>query len=258
MRDGVRGLGWGLLLPTEAADPSFSGFLLAAGPLLLVCLYRQRRAMDYVDALAPSLLIGLSVVKIGCLAAGCCAGRMCDSAWGVCYPYGSRPYEAQWRGGHVHPPAELLRMGDNGEPRLLGHVQWLQAREQSLPRFFSDHAAAHRLSVNEVVRRAELQRSRPVWPVPVWYIAGAAALWLASELIFRKCPRPGVTTGSVLLAYAVLRLLCDIFPARSGAAWHGLTGAEWVAVASGAVGAAVLVWSARVRHSGPSDAEGGQ
>lgn len=40
------------------------------------------------DLLAPSLMLGLAIGRIGCLLHGCCYGGLCEHPWGVTFPRG--------------------------------------------------------------------------------------------------------------------------------------------------------------------------
>jgi phosphatidylglycerol:prolipoprotein diacylglycerol transferase len=53
-------------------------------PLLAVC-----------DLVAPSMMLGLALGRIGCLLNGCCFGSTCHHTWAVTFPPDSPPYEAQ-------------------------------------------------------------------------------------------------------------------------------------------------------------------
>ena len=60
------------------------GFLVgmsvaAAGSLLLT----GKSVADYFDATTPALFLAMSVGRLGCFFAGCCAGRPTTSRWGV-------------------------------------------------------------------------------------------------------------------------------------------------------------------------------
>ncbi|MDR1963934.1 MAG: prolipoprotein diacylglyceryl transferase [Planctomycetaceae bacterium] len=41
------------------------------------------------DAMAPAMMLGLSIGRIGCLLNGCCFGGVTDVAWGIVFPEGS-------------------------------------------------------------------------------------------------------------------------------------------------------------------------
>ncbi len=45
------------------------------------------------DCIAPGLLLGLAIGRIGCFLNGCCYGGLCDLPWAVQFPAGSPPAE---------------------------------------------------------------------------------------------------------------------------------------------------------------------
>ena len=60
-------------------------------PLLAVC-----------DFVAPSLVLGLAIGRIGCFLSGCCYGGVCDLPWAVTFPNTSPAYENQMSRGQMH------------------------------------------------------------------------------------------------------------------------------------------------------------
>jgi len=57
-----------------------------------------------LDLLAPSMVLGLALGRIGCFLNGCCFGGICDPAhefWGVHFPAGSPPFNRQLDEGKV-------------------------------------------------------------------------------------------------------------------------------------------------------------
>lgn len=76
-------------------------------PLLAVC-----------DLIAPSMMLGLAIGRIGCLLNGCCFGGECDCAWAVTFPPNAPPYIAQVERGRMYG----MTLGDElgSEPRVLG------------------------------------------------------------------------------------------------------------------------------------------
>jgi phosphatidylglycerol:prolipoprotein diacylglycerol transferase len=64
----------------------FYGGLIAA--LLVAWLYLRRHPIGgwaVADVLAPGVVIGQAIGRLGCFAAGCCHGRPTDVAWSVIY-----------------------------------------------------------------------------------------------------------------------------------------------------------------------------
>ena len=81
---------------------------MAAG---LVYTYRHRLpTLALADLIAPSLVLGLSIGRIGCLMNGCCYGGISDLPWSITFPqkasrrgHGeSPPYDYQHRTGLLH------------------------------------------------------------------------------------------------------------------------------------------------------------
>ena len=60
-------------------------------PLLAVC-----------DLVAPSIVLGLAIGRIGCFLSGCCYGSACDLPWAVTFPLTSPAYETQLARGQMY------------------------------------------------------------------------------------------------------------------------------------------------------------
>ncbi|MFZ5651216.1 MAG: prolipoprotein diacylglyceryl transferase [Bacillota bacterium] len=67
------------------------------GGMLAVILYTRNYRIpfwDLGDIMAPGVLLGQAVGRVGCLLNGCCYGVPAVSAWGVAYPPGTDAYLA--------------------------------------------------------------------------------------------------------------------------------------------------------------------
>lgn len=88
---------------------TFYGGLLLATPCCIAYAWWNkvpiRRGMDLV---APVLMIGLGLGRIGCFLNGCCYGEQCDLPWGVRFPYYSYAYLEQFDQGKLTPPPPLI------------------------------------------------------------------------------------------------------------------------------------------------------
>jgi phosphatidylglycerol:prolipoprotein diacylglycerol transferase len=62
---------------------SFGGVILAALAILWQAKRLKTNALQLMDCLAPSFLIGHFFGRIGCLLNGCCYGGHCDLPWGI-------------------------------------------------------------------------------------------------------------------------------------------------------------------------------
>ncbi len=63
------------------------------------------------DIMAPAILLGLAIGRIGCLMNGCCYGGPCDYPWAIEFPQSSPPYMAQLNTGLSHG-FHLTRKGE--------------------------------------------------------------------------------------------------------------------------------------------------
>lgn len=63
---------------------------------------RWTGALRYLDVMAPSVLLGEAITRVGCFMNGCCHGVACDLPWGVVFPPGS-PAERALGSTPLHP-----------------------------------------------------------------------------------------------------------------------------------------------------------
>jgi phosphatidylglycerol:prolipoprotein diacylglycerol transferase len=54
------------------------------------------------DLIAPSMLLGLAIGRVGCLLMGCCYGGVCDHVWALEFPATSPAYRSQAERGQMH------------------------------------------------------------------------------------------------------------------------------------------------------------
>ena len=73
----------------------YGGFF--GGVAGLLAFFRKYRVplLATADLVAPSLMLGLAIGRIGCLLNGCCYGGPCDLPWAVTFPAGSPAYASQ-------------------------------------------------------------------------------------------------------------------------------------------------------------------
>jgi phosphatidylglycerol:prolipoprotein diacylglycerol transferase len=72
------------------------GSAIGAGAALLVFTRRHRLpALALADLIAPSLMLGLALGRVGCFWNGCCWGGTCTLPWAVEFPYASPPYRGE-------------------------------------------------------------------------------------------------------------------------------------------------------------------
>ncbi|MBN2216277.1 MAG: prolipoprotein diacylglyceryl transferase [Pirellulales bacterium] len=201
-------------------------------PLLAVC-----------DLLAPSLLLGLAIGRIGCLAHGCCFGGPCDAPWAVTFPPGSPVYEQQLARG------QLWGFALDGDPAAVPEVTWVAAdspadraglRPGERIVAINDRAVRDAGTVALLFRTAVGQRepirletaagrhvqfstsppperSRPTHPTQIYASINAMVifLFLLAYAPFRR--RDGEVFALMLTIYPITRFLLEVIRTDEGA-----------------------------------------
>ena len=85
---------------------------LIGGLLGFLAFVRKHRlpVLAVADLMAPCLLLGLALGRVGCLMNGCCFGGPCDLPWAVTFPMGSPVYDREVSSGKRPSLGELLGM----------------------------------------------------------------------------------------------------------------------------------------------------
>ncbi|MEJ2583347.1 MAG: prolipoprotein diacylglyceryl transferase [Acidobacteriota bacterium] len=88
------------ILGTIRAGGVFLGGFIAAAIAAIVLLRRyELPTLPTFDVISPSLALGHSIGRIGCLLAGCCWGASCDLPWAITY---TDPVAAERLGTPLH------------------------------------------------------------------------------------------------------------------------------------------------------------
>lgn len=116
----------------------YGGLLGAALATLLFARKERLPLLPIADLIAPSLVVGLALGRIGCLLNGCCYGGPTSLPWGVTFPPGSPPYQDQIARGATHG----FSVGQDATGRPI--VRWVDA---------DSAAATAGLKVGDVVAR---------------------------------------------------------------------------------------------------------
>lgn len=184
----------------------YGGFLLAV-PCLLFYLHRKRVPLRLAsDIIAPCIMIGLGVGRVGCFLNGCCFGAVCspNTPFAITYPYWSIPYQTQLDEGQIKVtgvPAVLRNdTGAPADPQELLH----DASESGTSA--SDNSAAV-MSVQDAMAR---QRSLPVHPSQL-YSTVTALLIAALCVSFIYLPHaPGRVFALMMIVEGPSRFLLEM------------------------------------------------
>ncbi|MHC4800364.1 MAG: prolipoprotein diacylglyceryl transferase, partial [Planctomycetota bacterium] len=113
------GRGIGAVIDLTAGGLEFyGGFIGAFGAIILFLLIKKVSLRLYFDIMAPSIMFGMGMARIGCFLNGCCWGGPCTAElpWAVRFPYASPVAYRQWEDRLITVPAELLLINEKGEP----------------------------------------------------------------------------------------------------------------------------------------------
>lgn len=198
----------------------YGGFVLATPVLLWYGRHKKVSLRVGMDIIAPCLMIGLGLGRVGCFLNGCCYGAQCDLPVAVRFPYYSYAYVEQVEQGKVHPAPELMvQMPGNG--RVL-------------------------LPPDEVKRDPELallarqEHTLPVHPTQLYSTVTALLLaWLLLSYL-PLCRVPGRVFALMLLIEPVTRFLLEMLRVEP-AVLGGMSFSMVLAIPQFAVGA--MLWA---------------
>ena len=78
------------------------GAMLAGAAALLVFVRKHRlTVLAMTDLVAPGVVLGMGIGRLGCFMTGCCFGGVCSLPWAVEFPYKSPPYIQQVERGQL-------------------------------------------------------------------------------------------------------------------------------------------------------------
>jgi phosphatidylglycerol:prolipoprotein diacylglycerol transferase len=99
------------------------GSLLAGGAALVVFVYKyQLPGLALADLIAPGVVLGVALGRVGCFLNGCCYGGPCELPWAAEFPFPSPAYLDQARHGErfVHG---LIFRGAGSDPAVIAEVE---------------------------------------------------------------------------------------------------------------------------------------
>lgn len=214
------------------------GSLIGGMIALFIFTHRHRLpVLATCDLLAPSMMLGLAVGRIGCLMNGCCFGGPCDLLWAVTFPPDSPPYESQVARGEMYgfrisgdpaKPAVVLgvepdsdaakaglRKGDvivnlsSFKIRSCGDVSYVLSwvtypKEEAVVITTADDKE---VSIPPV---PIAERSRPVHPTQIYSSLNAFAILFLLLAAERFLHRDGELFCLMLIIYAPMRFILEI------------------------------------------------
>jgi len=99
------------------------GSLLAGGAALIVFVYKHHLpGLALTDLIAPGVVLGVGLGRLGCFMNGCCYGGACDLPWAVQFPPESPAYLDQVENGTLYVQG-LVFKGLPYDPPVIERVE---------------------------------------------------------------------------------------------------------------------------------------
>ena len=208
---------------------TFYGGLLFAFPVViaygLLMKVPIRRGMDIV---APCVMIGLGIGRVGCFLNGCCYGATCDSHFpaAVTYPYGTTPYIEQYVARAKEAPPELtVPTGAGDRKRLVTRDELRTGVIQSRALNEEGKVEVTRIALPDDARQAAAaERSLPVHPSQLYSTFTALLIAAICISYFSLKPAPGRVMALMLMLEGPTRFILELLRSEPAV---GVAGLNW-------------------------------
>lgn len=170
----------------------YGGVILATPLCIAYALWNKIPLRRGMDIIAPTLMVGLALGRVGCFLNGCCWGATCDQPWAVTFPYGSPAYDFQVDQKIVAAvPDELII--DNPTDPLRTH-----------------RANADDLRKNpQLAAIARTLRSGPVHPTQLYSTLAASLVCAACVALYSLAPTPGRVFAMMMVLEGAARFTIE-------------------------------------------------
>lgn len=216
------------------------GSLIGAGLAFVYFNIKHKLPMlALADMIAPSLVLGLAIGRVGCLLNGCCFGGPCELPWAVTFPAGSPPFARQMERGEIllygigfsrdlHAPPVIESVVPNSPAAIAGlkagdQIQAIELVDKGYP---TAETLAAMYQLLDVYQRGlpvivvttdgrklalpsppDIARSAPIHPTQIYSTIGAGLLCLFLVAYYPYRRRDGEIVALELTLYSLLRIL---------------------------------------------------
>lgn len=223
---------------TEGGLVVYGSLIGATIAFLAFTIRRGISPLAMADLIAPSLLAGLALGRIGCLLNGCCYGGESTQPWAVTFPRDSMPYMEQVAKGRLlglriaasedDQASPVIAAVDAGSPAAAAGIEAgmtivkvgndvVENQRQLQDALF----AVHGRELNSTIQtkdRGDFQvevpplepRSLPVHPTQIYSAVNAALLAWVLWSFYPLSRRDGEVTALMLTLYPISRFLLEI------------------------------------------------
>lgn len=227
------------------------------------------------DLVAPAMVLGLAIGRLGCLMNGCCFGGVCESPLpAVTFPAGSAPYMQQLtQGALIGVKAEMADPADDRFPMTVTDVETGSVAEElgvvvgdqvdfgfpndQLIRFQKENTDRE-IEGKELVGYVYSQRqgtmpipvsrlparSRWTHPTQIYSAINAGLLCLVLWFYWTVKKSDGEVFGLLLILYPIGRFLMELIRQDElGQFGTELTISQWVSIATILIGFTLFAWA---------------
>lgn len=254
-----------ILRMTEGGLVVYGSIIGGALGGLVFLKIKKLPALPMLDILAPCMMLGLAIGRIGCLMNGCCWGGICDSSISIQFPEGSPPYARHVETGELFGMKVLpIKDPEDIEPRpILEVVPGSPADRAGIKKgelvvnFYYDPNPNDKQLPEQITyiiksdagpREVQFRgndipaRSLTVHPVQIYSAINAFLVFLFLWFYFPSRARDGQVLGMLMIIYPIGRFLLEIIRSdelgQFGTEW---TISQWTSVASILGGISLLV-----------------
>lgn len=250
---------------------SLIGGMVGAAVYFWISKIDWRKSLDIV---APAMVLGLAIGRIGCLMNGCCYGGVCDSQFGIEFPAGSPPYFHQLYHGQligiqgemdeenrypllvksVEPnsiaatdefkiePGDRLNIQPNNDPLYFRgvHQKNLDIDKRSIVINF----AGDKKNTVEIPIKNLPSSSLKVHPTQIYSAIAAALLAAFLWLYFPFRKFDGEVFAILLIIYPIARFILEAIRVDEGGQLNTtLTISQWISMVTVLLGFALWAWA---------------
>lgn len=223
---------------TEGGLVVYGSLIGATIAFLAFTIRRGISPLAMADLIAPSLLAGLALGRIGCLLNGCCYGGESTQPWAVTFPRDSMPYMEQVAKGRLlglriaasedDQASPVIAAVDAGSPAAAAGIEAgmtivkvgndvVENQRQLQDALFAVHGRELNSTIqtkdqgNFQVEVPPLEpRSLPVHPTQIYSAVNAALLAWVLWSFYPLSRRDGEVTALMLTLYPISRFLLEI------------------------------------------------
>ena len=238
------------------------------GGLIAAMVYMRIKKMAWPevgDILAPAMVLGLAIGRVGCLMNGCCYGGICEPPYpGLEFPAGSPPYMQQLADGQLLgidgtwgvnglrvervEPGTLaesrgVKQGDQLMLLLPSSMELKAVKGEGIDKEAALVMGGQRIGQLKIPVTDLPDFSLPVHPTQVYSAINALLLSLMLWFYYPFRRHSGEVLALLLILYPLGRFLLEIIRTDEGGQFGtALTISQWVSIGTIVVGFSVLLY----------------